>query len=119
MIRRPPRSTRTDTLCPYTTLFRSVGARQPHIIGDLFALGRADFHRVEDGELQQAAEFLALDGASASLLKRPASLVELLLHGVKRIEQRQAAGVRFDDRRRQRRRYLVLDRKSTRLNSSH
>src|SRR3546814_9306752 len=28
MIRRPPRSTRTDTLFPYTTLFRSV-ARQP------------------------------------------------------------------------------------------
>src|SRR3546814_944406 len=24
MIRRPPRSTRTDTLCPYTTLFRSL-----------------------------------------------------------------------------------------------
>src|SRR3546814_8334953 len=23
MIRRPPRSTRTDTLCPYTTLFRA------------------------------------------------------------------------------------------------
>src|SRR3546814_4028269 len=27
MIRRPPRSTRTDTLVPYTTLFRSVFAR--------------------------------------------------------------------------------------------
>src|SRR3546814_7045006 len=27
MIRRPPRSTRTDTLFPYTTLFRS-----PHVI---------------------------------------------------------------------------------------
>src|SRR3546814_940412 len=26
MIRRPPRSTRTDTLFPYTTLFRSIGA---------------------------------------------------------------------------------------------
>src|SRR3546814_3686745 len=26
MIRRPPRSTRTDTLFPYTTLFRSLGA---------------------------------------------------------------------------------------------
>src|SRR3546814_15850397 len=26
MIRRPPRSTRTDTLFPYTTLFRSGGA---------------------------------------------------------------------------------------------
>src|SRR3546814_15515428 len=25
MIRRPPRSTRTDTLFPYTTLFRSLG----------------------------------------------------------------------------------------------
>src|SRR3546814_13675789 len=28
MIRRPPRSTRTDTLLPYTTLFRSGVARQ-------------------------------------------------------------------------------------------
>src|SRR3546814_7818800 len=28
MIRRPPRSTRTDTLFPYTTLFRSAPARQ-------------------------------------------------------------------------------------------
>src|SRR3546814_4677346 len=28
MIRRPPRSTRTDTLFPYTTLFRSVALRQ-------------------------------------------------------------------------------------------
>src|SRR3546814_20898037 len=25
MLRPPPRSTRTDTLCPYTTLFRSLG----------------------------------------------------------------------------------------------
>src|SRR3546814_15724919 len=29
MIRRPPRSTRTDTLFPYTTLFRSPPARPP------------------------------------------------------------------------------------------
>src|SRR3546814_9875842 len=28
MIRRPPRSTRTDTLFPYTTLFRSPSARE-------------------------------------------------------------------------------------------
>src|SRR3546814_3855439 len=28
MIRRPPRSTRTDTLFPYTTLFRSHDRRQ-------------------------------------------------------------------------------------------
>src|SRR3546814_4905077 len=30
MIRRPPRSTRTDTLFPYTTLFRSAPRRRPH-----------------------------------------------------------------------------------------
>src|SRR3546814_6754987 len=29
MIRRPPRSTRTDTRCPYTTLFRSVPVSLP------------------------------------------------------------------------------------------
>src|SRR3546814_11333896 len=28
MIRRPPRSTRTDTLFPYTTLFRSLSPRR-------------------------------------------------------------------------------------------
>src|SRR3546814_10275513 len=28
MIRRPPRSTRTDTLFPYTTLFRSAAPRR-------------------------------------------------------------------------------------------
>src|SRR3546814_8478411 len=31
MIRRPPRSTRTDTLFPYTTLFRSRPAFEPHV----------------------------------------------------------------------------------------
>src|SRR3546814_5776258 len=29
MLRRPPRSTRTDTLFPYTTLFRSYPLRAP------------------------------------------------------------------------------------------
>src|SRR3546814_18765778 len=31
MIRRPPRSTRTDTLFPYTTLFRSAEREAPEI----------------------------------------------------------------------------------------
>src|SRR3546814_5162482 len=43
MIRRPPRSTRTDTLFPYTTLFRSelpqAGAR--HVAGHPRAAGQA------------------------------------------------------------------------------
>src|SRR3546814_16893546 len=40
MIRRPPRSTRTDTLFPYTTLFRSIcpvqaqQAKLPKILSD-------------------------------------------------------------------------------------
>src|SRR3546814_15354200 len=42
MIRRPPRSTRTDTLFPYTTLFRSPGAQAP-CRGDFPA--RDDFWR--------------------------------------------------------------------------
>src|SRR3546814_16595830 len=36
MIRRPPRSTRTDTLFPYTTLFRSRAG----IVAALAAIGR-------------------------------------------------------------------------------
>src|SRR3546814_14928992 len=43
MIRRPPRSTRTDTLFPYTTLFRShrgmVGRTHHH---DCTAFGKCD-----------------------------------------------------------------------------
>src|SRR3546814_4476088 len=33
MIRRPPRSTRTDTLFPYTTLFRSPGGHRGRGVG--------------------------------------------------------------------------------------
>src|SRR3546814_15911467 len=38
MIRRPPRSTRTDTLFPYTTLFRS-GMLRP-VVSERFPTGR-------------------------------------------------------------------------------
>src|SRR3546814_14138683 len=57
MIRRPPISTRTDTLFPYTTLFRSVAqlmrlahaalGGQPQPIGDVIverAMDRAERH---------------------------------------------------------------------------
>src|SRR3546814_11944578 len=39
MIRRPPRSTRTDTLFPYTTLFRS-GGRLRVVLPQLFDVPR-------------------------------------------------------------------------------
>src|SRR3546814_14252389 len=45
-IRRPPRSTRTDTLFPYTTLFRSAmwhGPDNPMRLGFAFKLDRSDY----------------------------------------------------------------------------
>src|SRR3546814_2318469 len=41
MIRRPPRSTRTDTLFPYTTLFRSGGPLMHVIAAKAVAFGEA------------------------------------------------------------------------------
>src|SRR3546814_9546249 len=67
MIRRPPRSTRTDTLFPYTTLFRSeksVAARRLQIIlplGDRPA-DQFDLPRVES-ETDIGGLALRLDGA--------------------------------------------------------
>src|SRR3546814_8945875 len=57
MIRRPPRSTRTDTLFPYTTLFRSLlpkpshwaargGARRPQPRSLMRRLGLAQIERL-------------------------------------------------------------------------
>src|SRR3546814_2261666 len=40
MIRRPPRATRTDTLFPYTTLFRSRGSGAGSLVA--YALGITD-----------------------------------------------------------------------------
>src|SRR3546814_12770678 len=42
VIRRPPRSTRTDTLFPYTTLFRSQGAPFDHSHTQRLEVGWAD-----------------------------------------------------------------------------
>src|SRR3546814_16557625 len=53
MIRRPPRSTRTDTLFPYTTLFRSddpdaASDRESMLNGPIFqGLTQAGFSAVE------------------------------------------------------------------------
>src|SRR3546814_11219678 len=49
MIRRPPRSTRTDTLFPYTTLFRSALAGED---GDLLAAGLEEVAALVQQRLQ-------------------------------------------------------------------
>src|SRR3546814_19541996 len=46
MLRRPPRSTRTDTLFPYTTLFRSLSGENASELND--ALGRIGFRRSQN-----------------------------------------------------------------------
>src|SRR3546814_20483104 len=64
MIRRPPRSTRTDTLFPYTTLFRSLDPALEHRRGHDLA------HAVvAGGEIGRAehAELLGVDGEPAAV----------------------------------------------------
>src|SRR3546814_2532545 len=55
MIRRPPRSTRTDTLFPYTTLFRSdqdSGRRRLHDEGEALVCVGGDDNRNRQTGLQ-------------------------------------------------------------------
>src|SRR3546814_3501581 len=57
MIRRPPRSTRTDTLFPYTTLFRSqfegdfLGGLEPIDMAEALALARGQAFAESDARL--------------------------------------------------------------------
>src|SRR3546814_6814968 len=67
MILRPPRSTRTDTLFPYTTLFRSLFNEVARDlfdvaadIADLGEFGRLDLDERRVGELGEAARNLGL-----------------------------------------------------------
>src|SRR3546814_15394651 len=98
MRRRPPRSTRTDTLFPYTTLFRS------DVKNDEWLLGSED-------EVMQSLE------VSWPTLRQALRL----------LEQEQLISVRRCRRRPLRpteegvihTASVYLDRKSTRLNSSH
>src|SRR3546814_5133182 len=60
MIRRPPRSTRTDTLFPYTTLFRS-GVAQVPLVASAAAVGMQGGDRV-------ALVLVAAMAAAAALL---------------------------------------------------
>src|SRR3546814_19675319 len=88
MIRRPPRSTRTDTLFPYTTLFRSLADedRNPWLAEEHETLRSLTKNNPEGSE-----SFIAT-----------ADDMEAALNG----------DVDVGDR-------FSIDRKSTRLNSSH
>src|SRR3546814_9667319 len=100
MIRRPPRSTRTDTLFPYTTLFRSI-------VGQLQRRLAAELH---DDTLQNAAALLLARNAD-NVLGGQRLEVEAV-RGVVIRRHRLRIAVHHDG-------FIAGDRKSTRLNSSH
>src|SRR3546814_12978542 len=71
MIRRPPRSTRTDTLFPYTTLFRSNNVQPVKV--DEFRIAVAETYDVivrpmEDQAYSIIAEPLERDGIGRATL---------------------------------------------------
>src|SRR3546814_21094318 len=99
MIRRPPRSTRTDTLFPYTTLFRSVYLYQGKVTADDIG---------GNGAQPYSSTNVVADGSgayryTAAFLPEGTYTLALTCHA----DQDDPAA--NDD----------LDRKSTRLNSSH
>src|SRR3546814_19488071 len=91
MIRRQPRSTRTDTLFPYTTLFRSVGGHCT-VSGEMLA-GRCEPLRVEPGT-KRACQ---LDDDIAAIGKR--AVADDLAEAVIDVQHRRKAQV--DAERRQ------------------
>src|SRR3546814_12931822 len=95
MIRRTPRSTRTDTLFPYTTLFRSEAADEAHSVGG--GAGRCARVGGRGRGAPEGRERQAPVGGQLQHVPQP---------GLHRDE---LTAVRSQG----------LDRKSTRLNSSH
>src|SRR3546814_1134618 len=67
MIRRPPRSTRTDTLFPYTTIVRSLGHGEPVPVGlqapleQPLGLGLLGRNEADDILVQTLGRVLGLD----------------------------------------------------------
>src|SRR3546814_15051612 len=98
MIRRPPRSTRTDTLFPYTTLFRS----QVHALGTEVCLvvGAGNIFRGISGAAQ------GIERATADYMGMLATVINAL--ALQSACEKEGLHTR-----------VLSDRKSTRLNSSH
>src|SRR3546814_3336279 len=103
MIRRPPRSTRTDTLFPYTTLFRSL-----YHVRRVFAPARSLFRALAGS----VASYRDGDFSSGVSWQGRGELREL-------VESHNQLGRVLRDQRQARVQRELLDRKSTRLNSSH
>src|SRR3546814_5447869 len=105
MIRRPPRSTRTDTLFPYTTLFRSYRLQCEQFKLSRLLSARLDAHPHGRSLFQRRILGIAQD----------ADGVTVSVESPLAIEQYRADYVIAADGANS----TIRDRKSTRLNSSH
>src|SRR3546814_13164125 len=123
MIRRPPRSTRTDTLFPYTTLFRSsdVGA---------YAIARGSLAVSSNYALTYQGANLSIDPAALTLTYRAAPVSSIYGGTPSLTGTATAAGLKNSDTLESVTDGAAawtslggatsdIDRKSTRLNSSH
>src|SRR3546814_5960116 len=114
MIRRPPRSTRTDTLFPYTTLFRSH-ARAP----SLRYSNALNFPFKHDARLRLhtfthvLAQRFYVGAACATEIEEE---VAMLFRNLRRAFREATAACFIDQTPGL---VPIRDRKSTRLNSSH
>src|SRR3546814_2386225 len=111
MSRRPPRSTRTDTLFPYTTLFRSQATQTRDFAMRVDGIERA--HVSGGGNAQHCAtlesvDTAAIEGAWITVVERQ----QHLIHADAGIVAPYACGDAPQS-------FTSLDRTSTRLNSSH
>src|SRR3546814_15907062 len=106
MIRRPPRSTRTDTLFPYTTLFRSAGH---------YRAARKSYRRsaAYADKAAQAHYALMLWTGQGGGKDRGLALAWMELAAERQYPKFVALRDRFREQ------VTDADRKSTRLNSSH
>src|SRR3546814_7698421 len=132
MIRRPPRSTRTDTLFPYTTLFRSASAAAD-VVQDLYLkLRRIDARLPSDGEARRyllkmavnaSIDHQRVEGRRAELLASAVDLFDVPQPGpedaVLAADQLRSVDAALAELPEKCRQVLFMgDRKSTRLNSS-
>src|SRR3546814_14911432 len=109
MIRRPPRSTRTDTLFPYTTLFRSE-VPTPLMQGMTFNLNALAEDMIFPGKRLHMNRYCYLFGQPAAprLSVSHFSGIDILGVKFKSMGMYRLTGLNMQQ-----------DRKSTRLNSSH
>src|SRR3546814_12814774 len=105
MIRRPPRSTRTDPLFPYTTLFRSVAAHS--------------LDRMACGNRRRIAQEAVRIGEEVQVRVEGEAIFTLLRHHDDEALRRHPAKFRQRAPEIQNMLQHMGDRKSTRLNSSH